>query len=148
MIKNIFIIIVFVITNLLEVGLLKPFFHHFLFLNMAVLVVFATNNKLYNQSLLLGLVYGIILNILFANNIFVLPIVFVLIVNILNKLSLWFGEKLTHKIVYTFVLVVLLRIVVEKNLPVETFGLEVVIAVMYTVIVNYFLNQFKQNVDF
>jgi len=148
MIKNIFIIVIFIITNLLEVGLLKPFFQHFLFLNMAVLVVFATNSKFYNQSLLLGLLYGIVLNILFASNFFVLPLVFVLIVNILNKMSLWFGEKLTHKIVYTLILIVLLRVFVEKNLIVETFGIEVVFAVIYTVIINFFLNQLNQNVDF
>ena len=148
MIKNIFILLIFIITNLLEAGFLKPFFYNFLFLNVVVIVVFATNPKFYTQSLFMAFVYGILLNILFASNLFLLPLIFVCVVFVINKLGLWFGEKMIQKLIYVFLSIVILRFVFGKGLLLQILGYEIVFALIYTIIINFLFNLIKTYVDF
>lgn len=148
MIKNIIIVLIFVITNLLEVALLKPFFFNFLFLNIPVIVVFATNKNFYTKALFLAFIYGILLNILFASNIFLLPLILVTTVFILNNLSLWFGEKLFHKLIYVFVCIATLRIFVGQSEISTILSTEILFALIYTVVLNNIFQFIKNYVDF
>ena len=145
MIKNTIIILIFLITNFLEVGLLKPFFTHFLFLNLAVIVILASNLKFYNQALFIGFLYGIILDILFASNQFFLPIAFTLGVFSINKLSLWLGEKLMHKIIYILICASILRFVLGGSAGL--ISAETVFLLIYTLIINFLFSTIKQYVD-
>lgn len=146
--KNIIILLIFLSTNLLEVAFAKPFFHHFLFLNIVVLVIFATNSKFYTQSLVLGLVYGVIVSILFSSSLFLLPAVFVLAVFVLNKLGLWFGQKLIQKLVYIVVSITLLRLFTGNGSITQVFGSEMIFIVIYALFINFLSNKLKQYVDY
>ncbi len=148
MTKNIIILLIFIITNLLEVALLKPFFFNFLFLNIALIVVLATNKNFYTQSLFLAFLYGILLNILFASNIFVLPLIFVIGVFILNNISLWFGAKLTHKLIYVVVCIIALRFFMGQAEMSAILSWDILFIIIYTIILNNILLLIKKYVDF